>query len=110
MTTFIVGGFVTIVDIVRIVYLQDALQEELRADPSGSVSASHRSTNFASHSSFSLMWSAVEVSVRLICACGLVLKPLVLRVFPSLLQDVPNTSIDPISSKPNHWEWSQPSL
>ena len=42
VATFIVRGFVTIVDKIRIVYLQDALKEELRANPNGVVSASSR--------------------------------------------------------------------
>lgn len=89
VATFVVGGFVTVVDIIRIVYLQDALKEELAADPNGSVSASSRPANFTYHVSFSLMWSAVEVSVGIMCACVLVLKPLVMRVVPSLLMETP---------------------
>jgi hypothetical protein len=85
VTTFIVGGFVTIVDVVRIVYLQVALKEELAVNPGASITATSRPPNFIYQASFSLMWSAVEVSVGIMCCCVLVLKPLVMRVMPKLL-------------------------
>ncbi|GFZ48049.1 hypothetical protein JCM24511_05797 [Saitozyma sp. JCM 24511] len=91
VATFIVGGFVTIVDIVRIVYLQDALREELLVDPLASITS--RPPDFTYYASFSLMWSAVEVSVGIMCCCVLVLKPLVMRVMPRLLYE-PRASID----------------
>ncbi|RSH94150.1 hypothetical protein EHS25_003953 [Saitozyma podzolica] len=85
VATFIVGGFVTIVDVVRIVYLQEALREELLVDPSASITANSRPPNFTYYASFSLMWSAVEVSVGIVCCCVVVLKPLVMCVLPRLL-------------------------
>jgi len=87
ITTFIVGGFVTIVDIIRITYLQNALKMEIESDPTAdsTISSTNQPPNFTYHASFSLMWSAVEVNVGLICACVLVLKPLVMKVLPSLL-------------------------
>lgn len=84
VATFIVGGFVAIVDIIRIVYLQNALRIE-RAHGLNEASASARPPDFIYEVSFTLMWSTVEVSVGLICACALVLKPLVMRVTPALL-------------------------
>lgn len=78
--TFIVGGFVAIVDVVRILYLQNALKATRDAAEVGG-----RAVNFYYHASFSLMWSAVEVSVGLMCCCVLVLKPLAMRVIPGLL-------------------------
>ncbi|RSH95780.1 hypothetical protein EHS25_000872 [Saitozyma podzolica] len=42
VATFIVGGFVTIVDVVRIVYLQGALKEERQINPSASITATTR--------------------------------------------------------------------
>ncbi|RSH95859.1 hypothetical protein EHS25_000952 [Saitozyma podzolica] len=85
VATFIVGGFVTIVDVVRIVYLQEALKEELLVNPSASITANTPPPNFTYHASFSLMWSVVEVSVGIMCCCVLVLKPLVMGVMPKLL-------------------------
>jgi hypothetical protein len=65
VATFIVGGFVTIVDVVRIIYLlQEALKEELLVNPSASITATSPPPN---------------------CCCVLVLKPLVMRVMPKLL-------------------------
>lgn len=84
VATFIVGGFVAIVDVIRIVYLQNALRIE-RAHGLTQASASVRPPDFIYEVSFTLMWSTVEVTVGLICACALVLKPLVMRVTPALL-------------------------
>jgi hypothetical protein len=75
-----VGGFVTIVDVVRIVYLEEPLKEEREIDPSGGITATKRPANFFYYASFSLMWLSVEVSVGIMCCCVLVLKPLVKRV------------------------------
>ena len=85
VATFIVGGFVTIVDVIRIVYLQNALQIE-RAHGMAEATVDSRPPGFIYEVSFTLMWSTVEVSVGLICACVLVLKPLVMRVMPSMLR------------------------
>lgn len=82
VATFVMGGFVTIVDVVRIAYLQAVLKEERRINQFGSFTAINRSPNASYYLSFSLMWSAVEISVGIICCCILVLKPLVLRVMP----------------------------
>ncbi|RSH85420.1 hypothetical protein EHS25_004816 [Saitozyma podzolica] len=86
VATFIVGGFVAIVDVVRIVYLQEALKEERQINPSAPITATTRPANFTYHASFALMWSAVEVCVGIMCCCVLVLKPLVMRVMPKLLR------------------------
>jgi hypothetical protein len=85
VATFIVGGFVTIVGVVRIVYLQQALKDERQNDPTASITATTRPANFTYQASFSLMWSAVEVCVGIMCCCVLVLKPLVMLVMPRLL-------------------------
>jgi len=85
VTTFIVGGFVTIVDIIRIAYLQNALQAQRLYVP-GPDDNSGRPADFLYEISFTCMWTTVEVSVGLMCACVLVMKPLVMRVLPSLLR------------------------
>lgn len=90
VATFTVGAFVTIVDVIRIAYLQDALREEVlantrRGENGGLASIDTQPTNFTYHASFSLMWSAVEVSVGLMCCCVLVVKPLIMKVVPKLL-------------------------
>jgi len=100
VATFTVGAFVTVVDVIRIAYLQDALKEEVLAQtgdggidsvgPANTAEAA-RSRDFTYHASFSLMWSAVEVSVGLMCCCVLVLKPLIMKVIPMLLHSHRNS-------------------
>jgi hypothetical protein len=58
VATFIVGGFVTIVDVVRIAYLQTALKDERVVDPTGNVTATNRPVNFTYDASFSLLLRA----------------------------------------------------
>jgi len=101
VATFIVGGFVTLVDIVRIVYLQTALEIEVELNLSG-ASATSRPPDFIFEVSFTLMWSTVEVAVGLMCACVLVLKPLVMRVLPGFLQQSSSIPDHPLTdlSKP----------
>ncbi|KAL7420448.1 hypothetical protein Q5752_004398 [Cryptotrichosporon argae] len=80
--TFICGGFVTVVDVIRIAYLQASLKAELRlADPMA-VSIASRPPNFLYDVSFAIMWSGVESSVGLMCCCALVLKPLIQHLWP----------------------------
>lgn len=92
--TFIIGGFVTVVGVVRIVYLQDALKEELLVAVSASTGTA-TPPNFTYYASFSLMWSVVEVSVGIMCCCILVLKPLVMRVMPRLINGPRMASVRP---------------
>ncbi|KAK5987413.1 6-deoxy-L-galactose permease-like protein [Cladobotryum mycophilum] len=91
--TFTLGVFVTIVDVVRIYYLQQAIVE---GPSSGSSTSDPRSRfggqeDFAYNASLSLMWSAVEVNVAMTCACIPTLKPLVLMLLPSILYDPEGT-------------------
>jgi hypothetical protein len=113
--TFVIGGFVTVVGVVRIVYLQDALKEELLvAVPASTGTASP--PNFTYYASFSLMWSVVEVSVGIMCCCILVLKPLVMRVMPRLINGPRTASVRPplvshsSTSKPRWSHSSTPSI
>ncbi|KOS20597.1 L-fucose-proton symporter [Escovopsis weberi] len=82
--TFTLGVFVTVVDVIRIYYLQQAIVD----DPIGgrdSTSSFGGQVDFAYNASISLMWSAVEANVGMTCACIPVLKPLVIRLLPSIL-------------------------
>ncbi|CZT52783.1 related to L-fucose permease [Rhynchosporium secalis] len=80
--TFCLGIFVTIVDVIRIYYLQQAVTNQ-------TIEQSRLGTgvDFAWNASTALMWSAVEVNVGIICACIPTLKPLVKRILPSMLKD-----------------------
>ena len=81
--TFSFGGFVAVVDVVRIAYLESAALARLQNN-SGSA-ASNAEYDYSWIASLSFMWSAVEVHVGLIVACVPGVKPLVAKVFPSLL-------------------------
>ncbi|WVQ84257.1 hypothetical protein IAT38_006409 [Cryptococcus sp. DSM 104549] len=91
VATFVVGGFVTVIDVVRVVYLQNALKAEYNASTSVIYALNkldnEQSKDFGYHVSYSVMWSSVEVSVGLMCCCVLVLKPLVLRLLPAIIKD-----------------------
>ncbi|ESZ89643.1 hypothetical protein SBOR_9974 [Sclerotinia borealis F-4128] len=83
--TFSLGIFVTIVDVVRIYYLQQASN-----DFQTSVSAHSNlgvEENFAYNASLAFMWSAVEVNVGIVCACIPTLKPLFKRILPAMITD-----------------------
>lgn len=80
--TFMLGIFVAVVDVVRIYYLQQAsFQFESSYLPTSNTRLGD-SSNFAWTASLSLMWSAVEVNVGIVCACVPTLRPLVNRLLP----------------------------
>ncbi|KAI1806828.1 MFS general substrate transporter [Daldinia bambusicola] len=89
--TFALGIFVTIVDVVRIYYLEQAINQVSATISSNPEATFGDSSQFAWNASFSLMWSAVEVNVGIICACIPTLKPLVRRILPAMLVD-PNAT------------------
>ncbi|CAL3967733.1 unnamed protein product [Diplocarpon coronariae] len=76
--TFGLGVFVTIVDVIRIYYLQQAAAH--RPDV-----RSGAALDLAWASCTALMWSAVEVNVGIICACIPTLRPLMSKILPGLL-------------------------
>jgi len=80
--TFALGVFVTIVDVVRIYYLQQAVNDQV-------VKHQRLGTGigYSYSASTALMWSAVEVNVGIICACVPTLKPLIKRILPSMITD-----------------------
>lgn len=85
VATFCTGIFITVVDIIRIAYLQEALTSAVE-----SIDTTHAPyDDFAWQVSLSFMWSAVEMHVGIVCACVLVLKPLVRRLFPGIRLDTP---------------------
>lgn len=83
--TFGLGVFVTIVDVVRIYYLQKA---ELVVEDQELLSLTQgQAADYPWNASFALMWSAVEVNIGIICGCIPTLKPLFLRILPAMLKD-----------------------
>ncbi|KAJ5041246.1 uncharacterized protein L3040_005794 [Drepanopeziza brunnea f. sp. 'multigermtubi'] len=80
--TFALGIFVTIVDVVRIYYLQ-------QADDNQNIVHLRLGTgvDFSWTVSAVLMWSAVEVNVGIICACVPTLRPLIKKILPSMITD-----------------------
>lgn len=85
--TFSLGIFVTIVDVVRIYYLQQAISNAPTTPSSDPSAIFGDSPDFAWNASLSLMWSAVEVNVGMICACIPTLKPLIIKILPAAIVD-----------------------
>lgn len=84
---FSLGIFVTIVDVVRIHFLQSALSEAPTGASSTAGSTFGGQADFAWNASLSFMWSAVEVNIGITCACIPTLKPLIMKLLPSILYD-----------------------
>ncbi len=82
IVTFSFGAFVAVVDVVRIAYLQSASLAQLQKHTGSDVGSTG---DFSWVASLSFMWSAVEVHVGIIVACVPGVKPLVVRIFPTLL-------------------------
>jgi fucose permease len=85
--TFALGIFVTIVDVVRIYYLQQASDLVDNQITPTSTTQVGSGPDFYWNTSRALMWSAVEVNVGIICACIPTLKPLIKRILPSMITD-----------------------
>ncbi|KAK0386746.1 hypothetical protein NLU13_6582 [Sarocladium strictum] len=85
--TFTLGIFVTIVDVVRIYYLQKAIGVVPTGASTNPDSQFGGQEDFAWHAALSLMWSAVEVNVGMTIACVPTLKPLILKLLPVMLYD-----------------------
>ncbi|KAF1353932.1 major facilitator superfamily domain-containing protein [Delphinella strobiligena] len=89
VVTFGFGVFVAVVDIIRIANLQAASTyrlKEITHDVAEGNMNSVDATDFSWYSSFSFMWSAIEVNLGIMCACVPALKPLVSRYMPKLLR------------------------
>lgn len=97
--TFSLGVFVTIVDVVRIYYLQQAISSTPTTGTSSDPTAIFGdSPEFAWNASLSLMWSAVEVNVGMICACIPTLKPLIIKFLPTAIIDPDGTQNSDLST------------
>jgi fucose permease len=107
--TFSLGIFVTIVDVVRIYYLQQAISFVPTAPSNDPGALFGDSPQFAWNASLSLMWSAVEVNVGMICACIPTLKPLILKILPSVLFDPDGTHNSSLSTYATDTQDKEPS-
>lgn len=96
--TFSLGIFVTIVDVIRIYYLQQAISSVTTAWSNDPEALFGDSPEFAWNASLSLMWSAVELNVGLICACIPTLKPLIIKILPAVLLDPDGTTNSNLST------------
>lgn len=84
--TFGLGIFVTVVDVIRIKYLQQAITDVFVLNKSVTITHSlGAEEDFPYYASLALMWSSVEINVGIICACIPTLKPLVKRITPRLI-------------------------
>lgn len=82
--TFAIGAFVTVVDVVRIYFMQLAATS-LGILPSGLGRIT--SLEFSYNASMALMWSTIEVNVGIICACIPTLRPLIKRLAPGMISE-----------------------
>ncbi|KAI1500361.1 major facilitator superfamily domain-containing protein [Biscogniauxia marginata] len=89
--TFALGIFVTVVDVVRIYYLQQAITQVSPGVSTNPAATFGDSPQFAWNASLSLMWSTVEVNVGITCACIPTLKPLIIRILPAMIIDPDGT-------------------
>jgi fucose permease len=89
--TFALGIFVTVVDVIRIFYLQQAIINVSTGASSDPNSIFGDSSEFSWNASLSLMWSAVEVNVGITCACIPTLKPLIIKILPAMITDPDGT-------------------
>lgn len=96
--TFSLGIFVTIVDVVRIYYLQQAITSAPVSTSSDPTAIFGDSPQFAWNASLSLMWSAVEVNIGMICACIPTLKPLIIKLLPAAIIDPDGTQNSNLST------------
>ncbi|KFY92779.1 hypothetical protein V498_04749 [Pseudogymnoascus sp. VKM F-4517 (FW-2822)] len=84
--TFGLGVFVTVVDVVRIYYLQKALGVTTAGSRSPQVTPGlGASPNFVYNVGYGLMWSIVEVNIGIVCGCIPLLKPLMVKTMPKLI-------------------------
>jgi hypothetical protein len=81
IASFALGGFVTVVDVMQIAYLQEASTARLEA-LSGAEGLHYAQESIFWYAAPPCMWSTVEVNVGIICACSPVLKPLLVRLAP----------------------------
>jgi hypothetical protein len=99
---FALGIFVTVVDVVRIYYLQLAANESQAQQAQSTERSLDHST-----ASIALLWSAIEVNVCIICACIPMMKPLIESLLPRLrfrIRELPSLS-NRHTVEDDNWQW-----
>jgi fucose permease len=106
LLTFLLGIFVTIVDVVRIYYMQLAATS---LDKLTTVNLT-TSLDFSYYVSLALLWSTIEVNVGIICACIPTLRPLAKLLISKMGSEgtqstsdpqAPELDLEPSPSQPN---------
>lgn len=84
--TFVLGAFDVIISIIRIIFLEQALLKNALKNRLYGSGTPLSGLDITYGESLAFMWSAVEVNIGIVCACIITLKPLVMKVFPTILE------------------------
>lgn len=87
VATFGLGLYVIATDIIRIFYLQESSSGYWDVEDNSTSPLLGNEVNFAWYASLSFLWSAVEVNVGMVCACVPTLKPLIGKIWPTLIDN-----------------------
>lgn len=90
VVTFGFGAFVTIVDVIRLAYFQNAFSARLAQVQGGRSTPQHPNEDdddFSWYAALSFMWCAIEVNLGIVCASVPHLKPLFTKFLPRLVDD-----------------------
>jgi fucose permease len=87
VATFGLGLYVIATDVVRIYYLQQSSSGYWGSPDISTSPLLGNEIDFAWYASLSFLWSAIEVNVGLVCACIPTLKPLIGKVWPTLIDN-----------------------
>ncbi|KAL5594391.1 hypothetical protein BROUX41_001326 [Berkeleyomyces rouxiae] len=85
VSTFLLGIFITIIDVVRLYFLQKAYQNVPEDDSTPGPFGPQLDLMW--HGALAVTWSLVEVNLGIVWACIPTLKPLVIRILPMLVVD-----------------------
>ncbi|PWY89222.1 MFS general substrate transporter [Aspergillus heteromorphus CBS 117.55] len=79
------GIFVTIIDVIRIIYIQRAVTDSEESSLTQGQTDGTTLVEISAPAALSMMWSVAEVNMAVICTCIPLLKPLVVRVVPAII-------------------------
>ncbi|KAJ5167030.1 uncharacterized protein N7482_005811 [Penicillium canariense] len=84
--TFALATFDVIISVIRIAFLEQALLKKAVENRLYGSETPIADLDITFSESRAFMWSAVEVNIGIVCACILTLKPLVVKIFPTILE------------------------